>query len=490
MKKLLEVDDEKQGESEVDLELSKVEDDDDPDNSLQPRCCTPGHGCNISCVLKHYGAGGYSLENALLYTNSGYQFFVAEGVFDSTIFLIFAVIALVLITVCLTSANYPSNRNIVGRLLSRVACLSRYEQTAMVPTPRNPHTRSNLSVNAVFFAILRVLIPSISVYRITNAFLNSVFSLQSPVLVYIIVAIIAILSVPFALAFFDEGSNDYTTLDPDATFVEDTNIIAIPEDVELDHHQRFSLAVADPSLSRFENSLTHQALIIDNEPRVQVLSESDEHNEVPARRCGCAGGFCVSPKCIVQHLGSAGYSIQNAALNYDTAYRFCKSWGWIDAQTVLTGVGLALVTGSITVQNYFSAHTLLGNYLSKFFPSANASDPQSCFERCKESVGMVNGPPATISKVTIATVNFFAISTQLFFGSKPAAAVATAIISPAGFLATAGLFGIKAQAKKIKPIGEEQRIEELPEDYVGEVELDDTPVDRWSMRQESMDHFN
>lgn len=489
MQEFSEDDDDQEEEGNVNSALAIVEED-SPDNSARPRCCSPGHCCNISCTLKHYGAGGYSLENALLYTNSGYQFFVAEGVFDSTIFLIFAVIALVLITVCLTSANYPSNRNIVGRLLSRVACLSRYEQTAMVPTSRNLSTRSNLTVNGVFFAILRVLIPSISVYRITNAFLNRVFSLQSPVLVYIIVAIIAILSVPFALAFFDEGSNDHTTLDPDATFVEDANLVAIPEDVELEHQQRFSLAVADPSLSRFENSQTHQELIVDNESRVQVLSEGDEHNEVPARRCGCTGGFCVSPKCIVQHLGSAGYSIQNAALNYDTAYRFCKSWGWMDAQAVLTGVGLALVTGSITVQNYFSAHTLLGNYLSKFFTSANASDPQSRFERFKEGVGMINGPPATISKVTIATVNFFAISTQLFFGNKPAAAVATAIISPAGFLATAGLFSIKAQAKKIKPIVEEKRIEVLPEDYVEEAESDDTPVDRWSMRQDSMVDFN
>ena len=80
--------------------------------------------------------------------------------------------------------------------------------------------QSRFPVNGIIYTILRVLIPSISVYRITKALFNRISSI-APILIYIIVGILGILSVPFALAFFDEGRNDQTVLYPDATFVEE-----------------------------------------------------------------------------------------------------------------------------------------------------------------------------------------------------------------------------------------------------------------------------
>jgi hypothetical protein len=84
-------------------------------------------------------------------------------------------------------------------------------------------------------------------------------------------------------------------------------------------------------------------------------------------------------------------------------------------------------------------------------------------------------------KVTIATVNFFGVTTRIFFGYWPVALPLTLLISPAGLLATAGLFSIKSQAKKAQATASENRIELLPDD---DELVSDAPPNRWALREQ------
>jgi hypothetical protein len=411
-----------------------------------PRCCRPGHCCNAFCGLEQYGAGGFSLENALVYSNNAYQFFYLIGGLDSTWSLVLCFIALFIITISLTFGNYPANRNIVGRLLLSSSCFSRYKKSGVVSAQEKKEESKLVTVNGVLYTSLRVLIPSIAVYRTTSMLLR-VVSLDNPVIVGILDGCIAVLNIPFALAFFDAGRNTNTMIDPDANMVVPrVEIIDEPQNLRMEHASRFEEEEVNTK-SQFTQFFDAEFEGMDDREIENESSTNAGQTSCRRRKC-CVSLSQVNFKPVIQQAGSVGYGLQSSALNFDTAYRYMTTWGWIAKQPIICWIGLGVSTASIAVGSYFSAHTLLDNYLCKFFKEADdANGAESRFDRVKAKAVKYNGPAAAFSKVTVATVNFFGVTQKIFFGLWEVATPLTIAISPAGVLANLGLFSLRSKSK-------------------------------------------
>jgi len=440
-----------------------------------PRCCKPGHRCNPFCTLEQYGAIGFSLENALVYSNNAYQFFSIVGGLDSTWSFVLCFIALFLITISLTFGNYPANSNIVGQLLLSSSCFSRYKKLEIVSAQEKKEESKLVTVNGVIYTGLRVLIPSIAVYRTTSLLLK-VLSLDYPVLIGILDGCIAVLNIPFALAFFDAGRNTNTMIDPDANrVVPRVEIIDDPQSLRMEHASRFE-----------KETNTRSQLTEFFDAEFEGMEDDEIENSTNTGLGSCRKRKCcvslsqVNYKPVIQQAGSVGYGLQSSALNFDTAYRYMTTWGWIAKQPIVCWIGLGLTTSSIAIGSYFSAHTLLDNYLSKFFKEAEGGNgSESRFDRVKAKFVKFNGPAAAFSKVSVATVNFFGVTQKIFFGLWEVATPLTITISPAGVLANLGLFSLRSGPKRAG-----QKLEASSEvEVLQEEEAVLKEHDRWSLEE-------
>lgn len=125
-------------------------------------CCLPGCCCNTYCVLQHSGAGGYSTQNAALYSNSGYQIMSSRGWTISSPTLSYT--GLVLGTVSVTAANYRSYLAIMDNFLVNFLGFPRVSSNLC----DNSCTRGMWLVNTVFATGYKVGVSAFILFDLCN----------------------------------------------------------------------------------------------------------------------------------------------------------------------------------------------------------------------------------------------------------------------------------------------------------------------------------
>ncbi len=419
------------------------------DEEVHASCCNP------KCALQHVGSAGYSIENAVVYADTALNFAMGLGMFGSTPMMVFTIIMLSLITTSLAMGNYRSYLSIMDKFLSRFSYFQRWEMRGLVEATENETSNAFWNGVGITNAILKVAIPSYSVYRVSNTIYTGLFGIQSIAPAAVTVSGLAVLALPSSLAFFDQGNHEHRPIDPDATFDEGEMLVLEERiDLEADRHTHFSRVVKNPRVALFEDEDVDTIDLGEDD----IESDSDKEKS----RCCCVG--CCSAKCVVQHAGTAGYSVQNATLYSNAAYFNLNNWGLMDAYPILSGIGVLVITGSVTIANYNSYLVLMDNFLSRHFRSSEQAENSETFcWRLWKGIVTVNIFPATFFKVGVSTLTFFRVSNRILQGNLPSSITLTAVVSAANVLATAGLFSLKTN----KPV--ENRVEVLSDDEIEEV---------------------
>jgi hypothetical protein len=106
--------------------------------------------------------------------------------------------------------------------------------------------------------------------------------------------------------------------------------------------------------------------VVDQNSSTQI--NFHRHNNRSNKPRCCTPQHCCNLKCLFQHIGTSGYSIENAVVYANAAFQFMESVGWTSsmAPLVLSIIALILITGLLTLGNYKAYLAIMDNFLSGF----------------------------------------------------------------------------------------------------------------------------
>ncbi|MBX9587341.1 MAG: hypothetical protein K2X50_08795 [Gammaproteobacteria bacterium] len=435
-------------------------------NSRGPRCCSPRSCCNLKCLFQHIGTSGYSVENAALYADTAYRWMLAAGWVKTMPGLVVSVIVMILVTGWVTLGNYKSYLAIMEKFLSGLPCFSESQKQDILNSleqdlqeiAEDPSKRFWVFV-AVVASIFKAGISIYPLFLVIDGILFWLFSFETSWPAGGLVFIIALLNLFATVAFFNQGN---ASKKPENQNVSDESEDDDPnsdEDaVELESfQQRVVMMSVDPEAQDPRTNPTDQ---------LALARSDDELNAAPPTGC-CRPGCCCNTYRVLQHSGSAGYSMQNAALYSNSAHQFMVTWGWVAAQPKLSYTGLFLGTASVTAANYKSYLAIMDNFLSNFLGisrvNSNATD-----NSCSRGFWLINTFFATAVKVGISAATLYRLSNRLFydyFGVIWPSATITGLISAANVIATVGFFRQEIAVSVKRRDSNSERVELLPDDY-------------------------
>ncbi len=436
-------------------------------HSRGPRCCSPRHCCNLKCLFQHIGSSGYSVENAALYANTAYKFMVAAGWLRTTPGVVLSVITLILVTGVVTLGNYKSYLAIMDKFLSGLPCFSAEQKEEILSSlerdlkeiAEDPSKRIWVVV-AIVASIFKAGISIYPLFLILSGVLSWMFSIESLWPSGSLVFIIALFNLFATVAFFNQGNTNNKKQNNDISDEEDAERYSDEEAIELQALQT-RVIMTSATLGSLEQEETAPTQL------ARVSSELDV-NRGQAPGC-CPPGCCCNTYCVLQHSGSAGYSLQNAALYSNSAYQFMFIRGWVSAQPKLSYLGLILGTASVTAANYKSYLAIMDNFLVNFLgfsrPNSNPID-----NACTRVFWLMNTFFATAVKVGISAATLYDLCNHIFydnFGVVWPSATVTGLVSAANVLATVGFFRQEVALTVKKRSDNSERVELLPDDYDG-----------------------
>lgn len=440
--------------------------------SRGPRCCSARSCCNLKCLFEHIGSSGYSVENAALYADTAYRFMLAAGWVRTMPGLVLSIIALIIVTGWVTLGNYKSYLAIMDKFLSGLSCFSDEQKKEILTSleqgleelAEDPTKRFWVFV-AVVASIFKAGISIYPLYLVLYGVLNWLFSTESIWPASVLVFIIATFNLFATVAFFNQGNAKKKIATRRGYASEEESSNSVDEDIQLDSLKPRVVMVSDSEEGHPQELA----------PSAQLALVSLDDIESRSQTAGCCKpGCCCNTYCFLQHSGSTGYSLQNAALYSNSAYQFMFNWGWITAQPKLSYSGLILGTASVTAANYKSYLAIMDNFLHNFL-GMSRSNSNGCIIPYSREFWLINTFLATGVKVGISAATLFRLCNRLFydyFGVLWPSVTFTSLISAANVIATVGFFRQEVAITVQRPDENLERVVLLSDDYDENAEIE------------------